>query len=55
MRVCQQFVRPVETKSEDQQAILALHRMLSQWMATPTARINALRRLLRETPTRACS
>src|SRR5690606_30105806 len=35
-------------KSEDQQAIAALHRMRSQWMATRTARINALRGLLAE-------
>lgn len=41
-------IHPVEIKSEDQQAILALHRMRSQWMATRTARINALRGLLSE-------
>ena len=35
-------------KSEDQQAITSLHRMRSQWMATRTARINALRGLLGE-------
>lgn len=41
-------IHPVAIKSEDQQAILALHRMRSQWMATRTARINALRGLLSE-------
>ena len=41
-------IHPVPIKSEDQQAILALHRMRSQWMATRTARINALRALLSE-------
>jgi transposase len=41
-------IHPVAIKSEDQQAILALHRMRSQWMATRTARINALRALLSE-------
>lgn len=41
-------IHPVAIKSEDQQAILALHRMRSQWMATRTARINALRGLFSE-------
>lgn len=41
-------IHPVPIKSEDQQAILALHRMRSQWMMTRTARINALRGLLSE-------
>lgn len=41
-------IHPVALKSEDQQAILALHRMRSQWMATRTARINALRGLFSE-------
>ena len=41
-------IHPVALKSEDQQAITALHRMRSQWMATRTARINALRGLLSE-------
>jgi transposase len=41
-------IHPVTIKSEDQQAITALHRMRSQWMATRTARINALRALLGE-------
>jgi transposase len=41
-------IHPVSIKSEAQQAILALHRMRSQWMATRTARINTLRGLLSE-------
>lgn len=41
-------IHPVSIKSEDQQAILALHRVRSQWMATRTARINAMRALLGE-------
>lgn len=41
-------IHPVALKSEDQQAITAMHRMRSQWMATRTARINALRGLLCE-------
>jgi transposase len=41
-------IHPVAVKSEDQQAIAALHRMRSQWMATRTARINGLRGLLSE-------
>lgn len=41
-------IHPVAIKSEDQQAITSLHRMRSQWMATRTARINALRGLLGE-------
>lgn len=41
-------IHPVCLKTEDQQAIAALHRMRSQWMATRTARINALRGLLAE-------
>lgn len=41
-------IQPVALKSEDQQAIAALHRMRSRWMATRTARINALRGLLSE-------
>lgn len=41
-------VHPVSIKNEDQQAILALHRVRSQWMATRTARINAMRALLGE-------
>lgn len=38
----------VPVKSEHQQAIQGLHRIRSQWMAARTARINALRGLLRE-------
>lgn len=41
-------IHPVALKTPDQQAINALHRMRSQWMATRTARINALRGLLGE-------
>lgn len=39
---------PVPVKSVEQQRIQTLHRVRSQWMATRTARINALRGLLRE-------
>jgi transposase len=38
----------VAIKSEDQQAIAALHTARAQWMSTRTARINALRALLHE-------
>jgi transposase len=41
-------IHPVSIKSEDQQAVAALHRVRSQWMATRTARINGARALLRE-------
>lgn len=41
-------IHPVTIKSEDQQALIALHRVRSQWMSTRTARINALRALLHE-------
>lgn len=41
-------IHPVAIKSEDQQALLALHRMRAQWMATRTARINIMRALLHE-------
>jgi transposase len=41
-------IQPVALKSEDQQAITALHRMRSRWVATRTARINTLRGLLSE-------
>lgn len=41
-------IHPVAVKSEDQQALLALHRARSQWVATRTARINHMRGLLRE-------
>ncbi len=41
-------IRSVAIKSVEQQCIQTLHRVRSQWMATRTARINALRGLLRE-------
>ncbi|MGH8528483.1 MAG: IS110 family transposase [Nevskiales bacterium] len=41
-------ILPVPVKSVEQQAIQGLHRIRSQWMQTRTARINALRGLLRE-------
>ena len=39
---------PVPVKTVAQQELLALHRVRDQWMATRTARINALRGFLRE-------
>jgi transposase len=41
-------IQHVAVKSEDQQALLALHRIRSQWLASRTARINAMRGFLRE-------
>jgi transposase len=41
-------IHPVAIKSEDQQALIALHRVRSQWIASRTARINGMRSLLRE-------
>src|SRR6185369_8263471 len=41
-------VRPVPVKSETQQALAALHRLRSAWLATRTARLNTLRGVLRE-------
>ena len=41
-------ILPVPVKSVEQQCIQTLHRLRAQWMATRTARINALRGLLRE-------
>ncbi|CAK0757161.1 transposase [Gammaproteobacteria bacterium] len=41
-------ILPVPVKSEEQQALQGLHRVRSGWMGTRTARINALRGLLRE-------
>jgi transposase len=38
----------VPVKSVAQQVVVALHRLREQWMATRTARINALRGILRE-------
>src|SRR5262249_58309559 len=40
----------VPVKTVDQQGLLALHRVRTQWQATRTARINVIRRLLREQP-----
>jgi len=41
-------IRPVPIKSIEQQALTALHRLRSRWLATRTARINTLRGILRE-------
>ncbi len=41
-------ILPVRVKSIDQQALQGLHRLRSGWMATRTARINALRGFCRE-------
>lgn len=41
-------ILPVAIKSEHQQAVMSLHRVRSQWMATRTARINLVRGLLKE-------
>ena len=41
-------IHPVSLKSEEQQAIAALHRVRAQWMRTRTARLNGIRGLLRE-------
>lgn len=41
-------IRPVPVKSISQQALAALHRMRSAWIADRTARINNIRGLLRE-------
>ena len=41
-------VHPVPVKSETQQALAALHRLRSTWLATRTARINTVRGVLRE-------
>jgi transposase len=41
-------IQPVPVKSAEQQALQALHRVRTQWQATRTARINAIRGLLRE-------
>jgi len=41
-------IHPVAIKSEDQQALAALHRVRSQWIESRTARINTMRALLRE-------
>ena len=41
-------LRPVPVKSETQQALAALHRLRSAWVAARTARLNTLRGILRE-------
>jgi transposase len=41
-------IQPVRIKSLEQQALQSLHRIRSQWMATRTSRINALRGFCRE-------
>jgi len=41
-------IHPVPVKSVSQQALTALHRLRSTWLATRTARINTVRGLLRE-------
>ena len=41
-------IRTVPLKSVNQQALTALHRLRSGWLATRTARLNSLRGLLRE-------
>ena len=41
-------IHPVPVKSIAQQALTALHRLRSTWLATRTARINTVRGLLRE-------
>jgi transposase len=41
-------IKPVQTKSLEQQALQGLHRIRSLWMHDRTARINTLRGLLRE-------
>ena len=41
-------IRPVRVKGIEQQALQALHRLRSQWMATRTQRINGLRGFRRE-------
>lgn len=43
-----QAIDPVPVKSEEQQAVTALHRLRSGYLATRTARINAVRGHLRE-------
>jgi transposase len=41
-------IRPVPVKTPGHQALVALHRLRSAWMADRTARLNTLRGLLRE-------
>jgi transposase len=44
----QSDIRRVPQKSEEQQAVLSLHRMRSHWVSVRTASVNALRGLLHE-------
>jgi transposase len=41
-------IQPVPVKTPEQQALQALHRVRAQWQRTRTARMNALRGMLRE-------
>ena len=41
-------IRPVPVKTPEQQVLTSLHRLREGWMAERTARLNALRALLRE-------
>ena len=41
-------IHPVPVKSEAQQALTALHRLRSTWLAARTARLNTVRGVLRE-------
>jgi transposase len=41
-------IHPVPVKSESQQALTALHRLRSTWLAARTARLNTVRGVLRE-------
>ena len=41
-------IHPVAIKTAEQQALCALHRVRAQWLQTRTARMNAMRALLRE-------
>jgi transposase len=43
-----QDIRPVPVKTVEQQVLTSLHRLRSGWMTERTARLNALRGLLRE-------
>lgn len=43
-----EVIMPVPVKSIEQQALMALHRLRSGWMAARTARLNAIRGHLRE-------
>ena len=41
-------IRPVPVKTSEQQGLLALHRIRTQWQTARVARINTMRALLRE-------